>query len=161
MLQDPFVLALPHTMDTPPEAYLSGQAPLPFLRYSQTQIIGRLIEAQLRRLRITLPNRFELDSNQSLMGMGAEGHGWAITTPSSFARARRFRDRIALYPFPDRGFGRTLSLFATEVHVEPMAQLVSTQLRQLIRTRLVAPVLADHPWLGDSFHLMADPWGPV
>lgn len=103
LLRDPFVIALP-PRSAPPEnaaAHLAGQTDRPLLRYAQTQIIGRLIEAQLRRLRVTLPNRFELESNQSLMGMVAEV-SWAITTPpTSFARATRFHDRIALHPpFP-------------------------------------------------------------
>ena len=39
------------------------------------------IEAQLRRLKITLPDRHAFDSNLTLMRLVADGAGWAITTP--------------------------------------------------------------------------------
>ena len=64
LLRDPFVLAVPADHDVTAEACLEGSTSLPLLRYSTDQIIGRQIEAQLRRLRLSPPNRFEFESNQ-------------------------------------------------------------------------------------------------
>ncbi len=155
LLRDPFVLATPASRSTPPEAYLSGDSNLPFLRYASSQIIGGLIEAQLNRLRVSLPNRFELESNQSIMGMVAAGSGWAITTPASIVRAKRFHSQIRLHRFPGKGFSRTLSFFTNDVSVQPVVDLILTTARRLIQQRVVSPLIAEIPWLEDSFYLLA------
>ena len=156
LLRDPFVLAVPLDAAAPPEEYLTGTSPLPLLRYSQNQIIGHLIEAQLRRLRISLPNRFEFESNQSIMNMVAEGCGWAITTPACYARARRFHRQLRLVPFPGKGFSRTLSAFTPETHDHAATDTVIATLRQQIQTRAIAPTIAQLPWLEGQFCLLGD-----
>ncbi len=154
LLRDPFVLAIPASCTTPPEDFLSGKGNLPFLRYASNQIIGGLIASQLSRLRISLPNRFEMESNQSILGMVAEGSGWAITTPVSFVRARRYQGRISLHRFPGKDFSRTLSLFTTEVYAQPVVDLVHSNLRRLLKQRIIGQLIADQPWLKDSFYLL-------
>ena len=156
LLRDPFVLACPKASSLVPEDLLAGKADLPFLRYSRDLIIGAQIETQLRRLKVNLPNRFELESNQSIMGIVAEGSGWAITTPTCYVRAQRFHDRVALHPFPGKEFSRTLSFFTTESYVQSSAELVLMTLRQLIERRVVGPVIAQMPWLASSFRIIPD-----
>ena len=154
LLRDPFVLALPADSPFDPEALMRGQGDLPFLRYSRNQVIGTLIEAHLRRSRISLANRFELESNQSLLGMVAEGSGWAITTPACYGRARRFHDRIDLHPFPGKEFTRTLSLFTTDVYPANMAVLIAQALRRLITQHFTDPVTQRYPWLAPGFRVL-------
>lgn len=154
LLRDPFVVARPADSTIPPEELIAGRSALPLLRYSRNQVIGTLIEAHLRRSRISLPNRFELESNQSIMGMVAEGSGWAITTPTCYGRARRFHDRIALCPFPGREFTRTLSLFTTDVYPANMAGLIAQSLRRLIKMHFVDPVTQRYAWLTPGFRLL-------
>ncbi|MGI9391823.1 MAG: LysR family transcriptional regulator [Boseongicola sp.] len=156
VLYDPFILSTPIDCEEAPEDLLSGNAKLPLLRYARSQIIGQLIEAQLRRLRVSLPNRFEMESNHSVLGMVAEGGGWAITTPASYARAKRFHGRIALRPFPGRGFARTISLFTTEVYPQPAAEIILETLRRLIARHVVDPITAQHPWLLPGFQLLSE-----
>ena len=96
LLRDPLILALPVNNTLTPEEFQSGKAKLPFLRYSSNHIIGALIEAHLRRIKVVIPNRFELESNPSIMGMIADGKGWAITTPANFIRVKRFHNQITL-----------------------------------------------------------------
>lgn len=154
LLRDPFILATPLDDQTPPEEHLGGQSGLPFLRYSQNQIIGSLIEAHLRRLKISLPNRFELESNPSILGMVAEGSGWAVTTPASYVRAQRFHGRVALHPFPGKGFARTISLFTVEDFPRPMAEMISGSLRRLIRRYYPDQVLRSFTWLAPDFRVL-------
>ncbi len=156
LLSDPFILAVPEGSEAAPEDFLAGKTKLPLLRYTRNQIIGQRIEAQLRRLRISLPNRFEMESNHSILGMVAEGSGWAITTPSSYVRAKRFHGRFALHPFPGKGFSRTLSLFTTEVYPQPVAEMIFETLRRLIARHVVEPLTAQHPWLVPGFQLLSE-----
>lgn len=152
-LRDPFVLALPLNAAQTPEEFLRGHSKLPFLRYSSGQIISRQIEAQLRRLKISLPKRFEIESNQTLMAMIASGNGWGISTPISYMRAKRFHGRVKLHPFPDRGFARNISLFATPECAESSQQIVMKTLQSLVEKRALAPALEMMPWLREQFFL--------
>jgi DNA-binding transcriptional LysR family regulator len=154
ILRDPFVVAVPASCDEAPEHLLAGRSRLPLLRYSQNQLIGTQIEAHLRRTRANLPNRFELESNQSIMGMVAEGSGWAVTTPASFVRAKRFHEKIALHPFPGRGFSRTLSLFCSDFYPVNTAEMIAQSLRRLISRYFVNPISQKYSWLQHDFRIL-------
>ncbi|MEM8750300.1 MAG: LysR family transcriptional regulator [Pseudomonadota bacterium] len=154
MLRDPFALALPVDSTMNPQAFMEGESSLPFLRYSNQQIIGNQIEAQLRRLKITLPHQFEIDSNQTMMAMVAAGAGWAITTPLCYFRARRFHERVALRPFPAKSFARYISLFTTPECSTDIIDMVSVSLRGLIEQHALKPAQKAIPWIEDQFRLM-------
>ncbi|WP_298837913.1 LysR family transcriptional regulator [uncultured Roseobacter sp.] len=147
VLRDPYVLAMPAGASAAPADMLSSQSDLPFLRYSDDQLIGKQISAHLRRQRIDLPHRFQFESNQSLMGMIADGTGWAITTPTNYLRARRFRDRVKIAPLPGREFARYISVFA-RADFDPMTtQIVRNHMRSLISDSVVTPAVDKMPWL--------------
>ncbi|MCB2130460.1 MAG: LysR family transcriptional regulator [Rhodobacteraceae bacterium] len=154
LLRDPFVVAMPASLAETPADLIAGRSPLPFLRYSENLLIGNLIEAQLRRMRLSLKNRFELESNHSLLGMVAEGSGWAITTPASFHRAKRFHDRIALHPFPRKRFSRMLSLFSNEYYPETTIEFIAETLRRSLSRHIVSPLVERFPWLGTDFGIV-------
>ena len=154
LLRDPFVLVVPAGTDIATEAFLDGSADLPLLRYSHDQIMGRQIEAQLKRLRISLPNQYEFESNQTIMSMVANGTGWAITTPTNYIRATRFQRQVSLLPFPAKGFARMMSVFTTELHPSVATETVASTMRQLIQTRAIDPAVARMPWLRDAFVLL-------
>ena len=156
LFRDPYVVATPRSSELSAEDYLSGASDLPLLRYSRDQLIGAQIELQLRRLRISLPRKFEIESNQSIMSMVAEENGWAITTPACYIRAKRFHGGIRLDPFPRKAFARYLSLFTTEAYSQEVAEVISASLRRLIQMRAIDPVLAELPWLADTFHLLPE-----
>lgn len=154
LLRDPFVLAVPEGQELSAEACLAGESGLPLLRYSRDQIIGQRIEAQLRRLRVELPNAYEFESNQTMMSMVAAGAGWAITTPTNYARAARFQRQVALLPFLAKGFARTMSVFTSSAHRPGALGIVDSTLRQLIQTRVIDPTVSRMPWLLSGFTLL-------
>ena len=157
LLRDPFVIALPANATEPPEAYLAGRSKLPFLRYSKNLIIGNLIELHLRRTQISLDNRFELESNHSLLGMVAEGTGWAITTPASYNRVKRYQNRITLHAFQNKSFARELSLFRADYYPQATADLIGGTLRRLLSRHFIEPILDDHPWLSNDYRVLEKP----
>lgn len=156
LLRDPFVLAVPARLAFPPDDYLQGATGLPLLRYSRDQIIGAQVEAQLRRLRFSVPQQFEIESNQTIINMVAAGDGWAITTPTNFIRARRFHGQVNLVPFPGKGFARYLSVFTTEIYSSSIAETVAETMRQLIQSHAVDPSVHRLPWLADQFQISPD-----
>lgn len=156
ILRDPFVVAVPASSHITAEDCLAGQSNLPFLRYMRSQIMGAQIEAQLDRMRIKLENTFELDSTSSIMSLVARGSGWTITTPSNYARSKRFQSEVRLLPLPRKGFARTISMFVAEPYLDDLSQMVATALRTQLSTQKIGPLVDMYPWLADSYRLTLD-----
>jgi len=156
LLRDPFVIAIATDSASTPEECIAGASAQPFIRYSRDQLIGKTIDAHLGRSRISLDSRFEVESSQSIISMVAEGSGWTITTPASFMRAKRFHGRVALHPFPGKGFQRTLSLFTSDIYPSHMSDMIAAVLKRLIMRHTVEPILSQASWLAPSFHLLGE-----
>ena len=156
LLRDPFVLAVPAGGNCAPTDYIEDKSGLPFLRYMRSQIMGSMIEAQLNRLRISLENSFELDSTTAIMSLIARGDGWAITTPSTFARAKRFHGQVHLHPLPIKEFSRRISVFAVDPNLDDLTQTVQTSLRTQLAAHTIGPIVEAYPWLADKYRLIPD-----
>lgn len=154
VLRDPFVMVLPESTDAALSEIVAGEKNLPFLQFSSDLIIARQIEAQLRRLGVSLPHKFECASNQTLMAMVAAGTGWTITTPLLFARAKRFHARLAMHPFPGKRFSRRLSLVYTPDCAQSVISLVDQRLRRSLHELVITPMVAQAPWLDGQFTLI-------
>ena len=154
LFRDPFVIALPRSTQGSLSDVIDGKTNLPFLQFSSDLIIAQQIEAQLRRLGLSLPHRFACGNNQTLMAMVASGAGWTITTPLLFSRARRFQPKVLIHPFPGKGFARRLSLLSTTDCSHSVFDLVDRKLRALIDAHIVTPVHGRHAWLRDQFGLI-------
>lgn len=153
IVRDPFVLAAPKGVVTQPENALSALSDLPFLRYDRAHLIGRNIERHLSRHKLDLPNRYEMNSNPTIMAMIAGGRGWAITTPLSFMRAVRFHNEIDILPLPTNPFARRISLLASPDLVDTVPRDVAKTVRQLVQTEFIDPAHERLPWLRGAFAL--------
>ncbi|KEJ89802.1 LysR family transcriptional regulator [Sulfitobacter donghicola] len=154
LARDPFILVTPNERDETPDVLLNAVSDLPFLRYTQDQLISRQIESYLRREATQLPARFEIGSHLALMSMVAHGTGWTITTPLGFMRAARFHDKLTAHPLPGGGDARQISLFtSTEWSGEVPGDITKT-MRNLMERRMVNPALDLMPWLEGKFHIL-------
>lgn len=156
LARDPFILVAPHGTEITADAYLSGTSPLPFLHYAIGQLIAHQIDAHLNTLTTPPPARFEIGSHLAMMAMVARGIGWAITTPLGYMRAARFHDGMQAMPLPFVDAARTISLFAGDDWSGPVPRDIARTMRQLIETHMIAPAIADLPWLAGSFTLLED-----
>jgi len=154
LLMDPFVLAVKKGMIDPAHPVLDQLLKHPFIRYSSRQMMGRQIEAHLARQRIALPNRFEFDSYHAIMAMVAGGAGWAITTPLGFMRAQRFHGKVEMLPLPMKSLSRTISLIAHNEALDGIPAEIAADLRPMIEEMLVAPSVANAPWLVDDLKVL-------
>lgn len=154
LLRDPFIVVLPAEAPPPLAEVVAGSTALPFLRFSNDLIIAGQIEAQLRRLGVSLPHRFECGSNQTLMAMVASGAGWTITTPLLFSRAKRFQSRLRAHPFPGKRFSRTLSLVTTPDCSRSVLELVNQKVRGALEDQVIRPMIETTPWLDGAFSLI-------
>jgi DNA-binding transcriptional LysR family regulator len=154
LVRDPFILvcargALAEAGGA--EALMGG---LPMLRYDRDQLIGRQIEAHLKRQKLDFPERFEIGAHLSLMTLVARGVGWSITTPLGYMRAGRFHDRMEAHPLPFSPFARTISLFADADWSDRVPRDVARTMRKLVSELVIAPALRQLPWLEDDLRVL-------
>lgn len=154
LLRDPFVVVLPAKADPTLADIVAGKSHLPFLQFSSDLIIAGQIAAQLRRIGIALPHKFQAASNKTLLAMVAAGAGWTITTPLLFSHARRFQSALRMHPFPAKRFSRTLSLVSTPDCSRSVRDLVDTKTRSALVQHIITPLHQSAPWLKDQFKLI-------
>lgn len=154
LLRDPFVIVAPRDCTYSGQDYLANKTDLPFLRYSKKQIIGRRVEAQLRRLRLDIPRQIELESTIAALSLVSKGHAWTITTALNCASAPQSLGQLRVMPMPDGAFTRQLSLFGREDLPSSLLDLVEAHLRELIDTHMIAPMILIEPKLKDEFRLL-------
>jgi len=153
LLDEPFVLLTPKGAVNPDKPALKQLLNTPFIRFPRDQVVGRMVEARLTAERLTLPQKFEIDSYQSIMAMVAQGTGWAIAPPMCFLRARRFQPQVDMHPLPFP-ITRRISLFARKATLDRMPQDIATRLAGLIEDMLVARAIHEHPWLIGGFRTL-------
>lgn len=153
VVRDPFVLASALDETHSPEDLFKGQTSRPFLRYTPEHIIAQQIEAHLKRNRISLENRFELDSIHSVMALVAAKHGWTITTALGYLRARRFHHAIRLSPLPGPAFARYVSLFARKDYSTDLLSSIYNLTHRLIVSETIPQLTHPFPWLADQLRI--------
>jgi DNA-binding transcriptional LysR family regulator len=153
LLREPFVLVTPagfQSANSGADILLQ----LPLLRYDRGQMLGRQIEAYLARHRISPADRFEIDSNQSIMALVASGAGYSITTPLALIRAREFLPKVTVAPLPLDPLAREIALYAREDLPGSIASDMAASMRVIILERLIAPMTELAPWLDAEFRII-------
>jgi DNA-binding transcriptional LysR family regulator len=145
LMSEPFVAV------TPPGARLED---LPLILYTARHLMGRQIAAHLARHGVKPAHRFELDSYPAILAMVAGGEGWTILTPLALHQARAFRDRVEVRPLPFAPLQRTLSLSARVGILKEIPAQITQRLKPLITQDVIAPALADWPWLAPALRVL-------
>ena len=149
LIEDPYIIAVPKGTDV--SGGLAALTGLTFLRRDPDQVMGQQIERYLAGAGLSLPQRFEMDSNQSISALVAGGTGWTITTPLSLLRAGRFAGGIDAHPLPGAPMSRRIVLYATDDWTGPIPDRIAERARDLIEEHFAEPGRDRMPWLGDSF----------
>ncbi|MCB1882483.1 MAG: LysR family transcriptional regulator [Geminicoccaceae bacterium] len=153
LLRDPYVLV---TAKPLAEAGTDRLLEAPMVRYAATQVMGRQIEAHLRRLRLAPPRRFAFDSNHAVMAMVAKAGGWAITTPLGYLRAPRFHAALDVRPLPFSGFSRTIALHARRGELGGLPGRAAALMRLGIGTHCLPAAARAAPWLEGAFRVLGE-----
>lgn len=155
LIDDPYILAVPKGTDV--SGGLGALSHLTFLRRDPEQVMGQQIERYVAQAGLVLPQRFEMDSNQSITALVAGGTGWTITTAISLIRAGRFAGGIDAHPLPGQPMVRRIVLYATDDWTGPIPARIADRARELIEQHFAEPGRSLMTWLGDSFR----PHGPA
>lgn len=156
LLHDPFVLAVPRGYLSATPRSLDSMENLSFLRYEKSLYLSRQIATHLARLRIVLEGKIELDSNQAIFGLIANGNGWTISTMVGYLRARRFHERVDIHRLPFTAFSRTISLYYNNESTPLIANAIAENLRSILQTSIIEPGHKCAPWLTDSLRIVRD-----
>lgn len=146
ILQEPFVIVTPRGRFAAFDPAAVDQT-LPLIIYSSRHHIGRQIADALARQKFRPQHRFEMDSYHSILAMVAAGGGWTILSPLAVLHAARFRDRIDISALPFGPLTRRIMLSARRDVLGDMPERIAARLRGLLQEMIVAPVLAEHPWM--------------
>ena len=128
----------------------------PMVRFNRAQHIARLIEAHLRRVRLSPARRFEVESNKAMVALVARSRGWAMTTPLGLLCAGRDADLVDAHPLPFPELARTLALCARGDLMGTLPSAVAAVFRNVIAERAVPDVDRRMPWLGDRFRVLGN-----
>ncbi|WP_120495894.1 LysR family transcriptional regulator [Kiloniella sp. EL199] len=147
LYQEPFLLVFPKDFPYEKKAFDHLKATLPFIRYTPRLPISRLIEQHLRRLRLNLRHRYELDTTRAIIPMIAAGHGWTLTTPSGLLDCRHLLDNVKLSPLPFTNLYRTISLVAREKELGDLPLQLSKFSIQYIQSNRILGITNDSDWM--------------
>ena len=140
MIEDPYILAVPAGRDV--SGGLAALSDLTFVRRDPDQRSwGKQIERYLATADLNLPRRFEMDSNQSISALVADGSGWDDHHPPlSLAAAQgRFANRIDAHPLPGAPMSRRIVLYGTEDWTGPIPARIAERARDLIEEHFAEP----------------------
>ena len=148
LLEEPFVLLLPkgHSVhDLDDLRQISEE--LPMIGFGYKSAARTNIDAQLRRLKISVRRTFEIDLPDAVIGMVSAGLGWAIITPLTLLRAIRDAGEFTIAPFPGPAFNRRLYLAAREAELGPLPGILADMSRQIIRDAYMPKIEIEVPWV--------------
>ncbi len=152
ILREPYILLAAKGLVDQDEV-LERLRTAPFIRYTPELLMGRQIEAHLRRLRLSPKRRFEFDSTASLVSMVARTGGWALTSPLSYLSVPE-QDDVEAHPLPFRSMTRTVSLYARRAALGSIPTNAAETLRGLVEETKIAPAVARMPWLEPQMVLL-------
>jgi DNA-binding transcriptional LysR family regulator len=153
ILRESFVLILPNAL-----RHLAKSLSLPELakrhplvRFSGRSLMGAQIDRHLHWQRIEAAKRLEFDTSESVIGMVAEGVGWAIVTPLSLVQAPGAFLKIFPVPMPGPVLARSLYVAYRPGEFGGMPERIATQCSLIFNKEIRPKLLTLAHWLGEHF----------
>jgi DNA-binding transcriptional LysR family regulator len=124
----------------------------PFIRYSQEQLMGQQIEAQLRRTKNIPAKSHECSSTQAVFALVEEFNGWAITTASAYLGANK--NNLFGASLPIASFSRTIALYSRRDTMGELPLRFSQSLRKSLEAIFIRRVQKSLPFAKENVHLI-------
>jgi len=139
-------------------AALSRQ--LPIVRFNAQSHLGLQIDRTLRRHRLNLPRRLEVDTADTMTAMVAGGVGWGVTTPLCLLQAARFSRAVAPVIVPALAASRRMYLVARKGEYEELVRRTFAVVREVLGSEIetglrrfevpLAPLVQLQTWKDDE-----------
>ncbi|MDJ0613499.1 MAG: LysR family transcriptional regulator [Rhizobiaceae bacterium] len=154
LLNDPYILV---KSDKAKRATsLEDLSKLPFIRYSREQLMGRQVEAHLRRNKFIPTRENEFSSNQMVFAMVEAQGGWTITSMAAFASAYTSGGTLQAAELPFPAFNRRIALYARKDALGELPTEFAELLRRTLETDFLDPVRAPLSYIpqAESFEIL-------
>lgn len=138
ILNDPYILVKSEKASRAKS--LDDLMKLPFIRYSREQLMGRQVEAHLRRNKCMPPRENEFSSNQMVFSMVEAQGGWTITSMAAFASAYTTGGSLNAAELPFPAFSRRIALYARRDALGDLPFEFAALLRTSLQTEFLEPV---------------------
>ena len=148
IMDDPFVMVFPHDYDGPADPSAAADR-MPFVRYSLDSGMGQLIESQLTRMRLRLPNVIEVDIVHQQLNAVALGIGWSVTSLLCLASSPALMQQVRVEPLPRGRFSRRLQVVSRQGELGDLAEQATVLARKVIREEILPTLSARLPWAAD------------
>ncbi|QTD94940.1 LysR family transcriptional regulator [Burkholderia anthina] len=114
LVTEPYLIAVPKSLGRKKGLRELSKlaATLPLVRFSTRSLSGIQIDQYLRRIRMDVPLRIEVETCEQMAVALTQGCGWAITTPLCCVQGALDTSMIDFYPLPAPGLERELTLIA-------------------------------------------------
>lgn len=154
IVRDPLILICADGVLGQGDDMLEALVAAPMVRFGRSLHIGRQIEAHLRRVRLSPPHRFEVETNKAMVALVARSRGWAITTPLGLLSSGYDHAAIEAHPMPFPSQARVLSVCTRRDVLGTLPAAVSAVLRSVISENAIVQGQQRMPWLGDGFRVL-------
>ena len=149
LISEPLIAVLPRDMAE--EGRRPDLSLIPMIKFNIDFPLGRMIDAQMKRCRLSPRILASVDTTQSLVSLCKDLKAWGITTPLSILDTPTAIDDLAIIPTPFPLITRTISIwhregeFATTVsHIRSIAETVIRQKITTLSLPEAMPVKTDH-----------------
>jgi DNA-binding transcriptional LysR family regulator len=132
IFEEPYVLVLPIELSEPHYTLETLIAAAPFIRYGNQSFIGLAVDAYLQRNGVMPPNRYRLDTSDSVLAMVEASMGWTISTPLGILKTRIGSPRFHCLPLPSTAPTRRISLVARRAEGEALALQIADAARNAL-----------------------------
>ena len=121
----------------------------PFLGFVPTTGLGRMIQLQLRRLRLPIEARMVFDRSEPLVAAVADGQGWTIATPLCLLASRVGPGAVAVHPVEEYKGHRQITFMARPHEMSGLHSRIARIARDVAASVLPDRLGAFAPWLPD------------
>lgn len=159
ILREAFVLALPAACSAPVRD-LSDIKGLPLVRHSLRSSIGRQVEQQLNRMRVTAPFHAEFDTSTAQLTAVGNGYGWCLTTPMCLLQDLHLLDGLRILPMTKGRFTRQASVIARRGDLGSTPAVLAQATRRLLTDRCLPRLVQRLPWVATELKIL-EPDGDI
>lgn len=138
VLNDPYILVC--SKAAAKARTLEALMEFPFIRYSREQLMGRQVEAHLRRNKCVPPREHEFSSNQMVFSMVEAQAGWTLASMAAFASVPGIETVLEAAPLPVPAFDRRIALYARKHALGDLPSRLAMMLRIVLETSTVVPI---------------------
>ncbi len=155
ILREPFILVTAKGLLDTNEDIIAQLSNTPFIQYSESIPIGRMVTQHIKRLRFKAPRKLALEASRSVIAMVAKSGGWSLTTPLSLLDAERFIPRVDVHKIPFPAFSRYIYLVARSAEFGDLPDKLAEDCRQLVTGQVIPRFGSIVPEMADTIEIIA------